>query len=243
MTHVTCRLTAKNRGQLLLIEYGLPLPFFVLVFMFLMIRQLLRPYLSTKSGGEFVGFARTDRCSTEWCGVCSWFRWPTYRKSAPTFRSSTRANIVLYFIWRTTRKSLSRRRFAPLLVQCNNVSYHTHTHTRLTALCPGLPGWASTKKAKPIWILLKQKDSEWQWHQLGHMQVCTSLQTDNHASSPHHSVFYRPDALPAAQPTASKHLRHQNTSHLNAASGKSSWWARPTRLKRALTVTLKQQVK
>ena len=26
--------------------------------------------------------------------------------------------------------------------------------------------------------------------------------------SPHHSVFYRPDALPAAQPTASKHWRH-----------------------------------
>jgi len=26
------------------------------------------------------------------------------------------------------------------------------------------------------------RDSEWQWHQLGYMQVCTSLQTDNHAS-------------------------------------------------------------
>ena len=26
---------------------------------------------------------------------------------------------------------------------------------------------------------------------------------------PHHSVFYRPDALPAAQPTASKHWRHK----------------------------------
>jgi len=26
-------------------------------------------------------------------------------------------------------------------------------------------------------------DSEWQWHQLGHMQVCTLLQTDNHAST------------------------------------------------------------
>jgi len=48
------------------------------------------------------------------------------------------------------------------------------------------------------------RDSKWQWHQLGHMQVCTSLQTDNHAST-HHSVFYRPDALPAAQPTVSKH--------------------------------------
>ena len=28
------------------------------------------------------------------------------------------------------------------------------------------------------------RDSEWQWHQLGHMQVYTSLQTDNHASTP-----------------------------------------------------------
>ena len=27
------------------------------------------------------------------------------------------------------------------------------------------------------------RDSERQWYQLGHMQVCTSLQTDNHASS------------------------------------------------------------
>ena len=25
------------------------------------------------------------------------------------------------------------------------------------ALCPGLPGWASTRKVKPIWILLKQE--------------------------------------------------------------------------------------
>ena len=28
------------------------------------------------------------------------------------------------------------------------------------------------------------EDSEWQWHQLDHMQVCTSLQTDNRASNP-----------------------------------------------------------
>jgi len=48
------------------------------------------------------------------------------------------------------------------------------------------------------------RDSEWQWHQLGHMQVCISLQTDN-PPAPHLSVFYRLDALPAAQPTASKH--------------------------------------
>jgi len=34
---------------------------------------------------------------------------------------------------------------------------HTHTHTRLTAIFPGLPGWAGTRKVKPMWILLKQK--------------------------------------------------------------------------------------
>jgi len=28
------------------------------------------------------------------------------------------------------------------------------------------------------------RDSEWQWHQLSHMQVSTSLQTDNHTSTP-----------------------------------------------------------
>jgi len=33
------------------------------------------------------------------------------------------------------------------------------------------------------------RDSEWQWHQLGHMQVCTSLQIDNHASTPPLSFF------------------------------------------------------
>ena len=43
--------------------------------------------------------------------------------------------------------------------------------------------------------------------------------------------------------TSSQILFAQNTSHLNEASGKSSWWAGSTRLKRALTVTLNRQVK
>jgi len=33
------------------------------------------------------------------------------------------------------------------------------------------------------------RDNEWQWHQLGCMQVCTSLQTDNDASTPPLSFF------------------------------------------------------
>jgi len=48
----------------------------------------------------------------------------------------------------------------PLLLKiCRQTVTDTvkHTHTRLTALCPGLPGWAGTRKVKPIWILLKQE--------------------------------------------------------------------------------------
>ena len=40
------------------------------------------------------------------------------------------------------------------------------------------------QKGKTSLDFTEARDSEWQWHQLGHMQVCTSLQTDNHASSP-----------------------------------------------------------
>jgi len=61
-------------------------------------------------------------------------------------------------------------------------------------------------KGKTNLDFTEARDSEWQWHQLDDMQVCTSLQTDNHASTPPLS-FYRPDALPAAQPTVSKHWR------------------------------------
>ena len=71
------------------------------------------------------------------------------------------------------------------------------TRARLPALFPGLSGRAGTRKVKPVWIFSEAGDSEWQWHQLGHMQVCISLQTDNHASTPPLS-FYRPDTLPAA---------------------------------------------
>ena len=39
----------------------------------------------------------------------------------------------------------------------NHTHTHTHTHIHLTALFPGLPGSAGTRKVKPIWILLKQE--------------------------------------------------------------------------------------
>ena len=45
--------------------------------------------------------------------------------------------------------------------------------------------WVSRyQKGKTNLDFTGARDSEWQWHQLGHMQVCTSLRSDNHASSP-----------------------------------------------------------
>jgi len=47
----------------------------------------------------------------------------------------------------------------------------------------------------------KERDSEWQWHQLGHMQVCTLLQTDNDASTP--PLSFLQAGCPSCHPTNS----------------------------------------
>jgi len=83
---------------------------------------------------------------------------------------------------------------------------------------PGSLSWTTWvsryQKGKTNLDFTEARDSEWQWQQLGRMQVCTSLQTDNHTSTPPLS-FYRPDALPAAKPTASTHSwRKKNKKHM-----------------------------
>jgi len=59
------------------------------------------------------------------------------------------------------------------------------------------------QKGKTNLDLTEARGSEWQWHQLG---ICKSAPRSRQITTPapHHSVFYRPDALPAAQQTASK---------------------------------------
>jgi len=85
----------------------------------------------------------------------------------------------------------------------------THTHTCLTTLCPGLPEWAGTRKVKPICISLKQETVSGSGISWAICQ-CAPHSTQITMPAPHHSVFYMPDALPATQPTASKHWRQFN---------------------------------
>ena len=89
----------------------------------------------------------------------------------------------------------------------------THTHT-FNGPLSGTTQVSRYQKGKTNLDFSDARDSGWQWHQLGHMQVGTSLQIITRPA-PHHSVFYRPDALPAAQPTASKHWRHFNYINLD----------------------------
>ena len=79
----------------------------------------------------------------------------------------------------------------------------THTHP-FNGPLSGTTRVSRYQKGKTNLDFTEARDSEWQWHRLGHMQVCTSLQTDNHTSTPP-LCFYKPDALPAVQPTVSKH--------------------------------------
>ena len=57
------------------------------------------------------------------------------------------------------------------------------------------------QKGKTNLDFTEARDSEWQWHQLGHMQVYTSLQTDNHASTP--PLSFLQTGCPSCRPTNS----------------------------------------
>jgi len=58
-----------------------------------------------------------------------------------------------------------------------------------TGLFSGTTRVSQFQKGKTNLDFTEARDSEWQWHHLGHMQVRTSLQTDNHASTPPLSFF------------------------------------------------------
>jgi len=78
-------------------------------------------------------------------------------------------------------------------------SAEKNTHTRLTALCSGTTLLSRYQKGKTNLDFTEARNSEWQWHQLGRMQVCTSLQTDNHASTP--PLSFLQAGCPSCRPT------------------------------------------
>jgi len=74
------------------------------------------------------------------------------------------------------------------------------------------------QKGKTNLDFTEARESEWQWHQPGRMQVCTSLQTDNHASTPPLKFFLQ-GRCPSCHPTNSvKALKEINQLKLTKSS-------------------------
>jgi len=69
------------------------------------------------------------------------------------------------------------------------------------ALFYGTTEVSQYQKGKTNLDFTEARDSEWQWHQPEHMQVCTSLQTDNHASYP--PLSFLQSGCPSCCPTNS----------------------------------------
>ena len=84
---------------------------------------------------------------------------------------------------------------------------HTHTHPLKRPFVQDYPV-SRYQKGKTNLDFTEARDSERQWHQLGHMQVSTLLQTDIHANTSPLS-FLQAGCPSCPQPTASKHWRHQ----------------------------------
>ena len=79
---------------------------------------------------------------------------------------------------------------------------HTHTHTHpFNGPFSGTTRASRYQKGKTNLDFSEARDSEWQWLQLGCMQVCTSLQTDNHASTP--LLSFLQAGCPSCRPTNS----------------------------------------
>jgi len=80
------------------------------------------------------------------------------------------------------------------------ITRHTHTHP-FNGPLSGTTQVSRYQKGKTNLDFTEARDSEWQWHQLGHMQVSTLLQSDNHASTP--PLSFLQAGCPSCRPTNS----------------------------------------
>jgi len=77
---------------------------------------------------------------------------------------------------------------------------HTHTHP-FNGPFSGTTRVSRYQKGKTNLDFTEARDSEWQWHPLGHVQVCTLLQTDNHANT--QPLTFLQAGCPSCRPTNS----------------------------------------
>ena len=100
----------------------------------------------------------------------------------------------------TKNNTLTQKKQNANIITVYNSGTHTHTHT-FNGPFSGTTWVSQYQKSKTNLDFTEARDSEWQWHQLGHMQVCTWLQTDYHASTP--PLSFLQAGCPSCRPTNS----------------------------------------
>jgi len=99
-------------------------------------------------------------------------------------------------------KRCTRKKTGSFLSVSRRTNTHTHTHTHpFNGPFSRTTRVSRYQKGKTNLDFTVARDSEWQWHPLGHMQVCTSLQTENHASNP--PLSFLQAGCPSCRPTNS----------------------------------------
>jgi len=101
---------------------------------------------------------------------------------------------------KTWHRPLNWKSFTSYIVVADR--HHTHTHTRLMPFVRTIRV-SRYQKRKTNLVFTEPRYSEWQWNSLGHMQVCTSLQTDNHASTPPATTQFLQAGCSSCRPTNS----------------------------------------
>ena len=104
--------------------------------------------------------------------------------------SARLADGVIHLLW--TKSFLATR--------IGKIAETTHTHP-FNGPLSGTTWVSRYQKGKTNLDFPEARDSEWQWHQLGRMQVCTLLERNSHASTP--PLSFLQARCPSCRPTNS----------------------------------------
>jgi len=141
-----------------------------------------------------VGVSEINPVSVVVCSERSWTRWCRH-----THRRSSTVNYQCLMV-DATSIAVSR---CPSDEKRSCIAWQLlHTNTPpFNGPLSGTTQVSRYQQGKTNLDFTEARDSERQWHQLGHMQVCTLLQTDNHASTPPLSFLLA--GCPSCHPTNS----------------------------------------
>ena len=125
--------------------------------------------------------------------------------TAPTFNSFTS------FIYSKLQQTCTELKAESKISTWTYIRTDTHTFNGPLSRTT----WVSRyQKGRTNLDFTEARDSEWQWHQLGRMQVCTSHQTDNHASTQPLSFLQAGRRMPFLPPNQQR----QSTEGINKNS-------------------------